>query len=103
CEPLLANLFTFAFWTGLRTSELIALDWSDIDFSTGYVRVWRTMTSASKGVAETPKTKAGIRDVRLLKPALAALLAQKEHTFLADGPVFIFPHSGERWTGDEQI
>lgn len=103
CEPVLSNLFTFAFWSGLRTSELIALNWSDIDFASGYVRVWRTMTSASKGVAETPKTKAGIRDVRLLKPALTALNAQKDHTFLADGPIFIFPHSGERWTGDEQI
>jgi integrase len=26
------NLIQFAFWTGLRTSELIALNWSDIDW-----------------------------------------------------------------------
>ena len=26
------NLIQFAFWTGMRTSELIALNWSDIDF-----------------------------------------------------------------------
>ena len=29
------NLIQFAFWTGLRTSELIALDWSDIDWIRG--------------------------------------------------------------------
>jgi len=61
------------------------------------------MTSASKGVAEMPKTKAGIRNVKLLGPARTALEAQKNHTYLADGPVFVFPRSGERWTGDEQI
>src|SRR5690606_39018923 len=103
CEPVFANMVQFAFWTGLRTAELIALDWSDVDFKTGYVRVWKSMTSASKGVAETPKTKSGVRDVRLLAPARAALTDQKSHTFLADGPVFVFPRSGERWTGDEQI
>lgn len=103
CEPMLENLFRFAFWSGLRTSELIALDWSDVDFKSGYVRVWKSMTSASKGEAETPKTKAGIRDVKLLGPARAAIKAQKVHTFLQDGPIFVFPTSGKRWTGDEQI
>ena len=33
------NLFQFAFNTGLRTKELIALQWSDIDFKNGSVRV----------------------------------------------------------------
>lgn len=103
CDPLLANMFQFAFWSGLRTSELIALDWSDVDFASGYVRVWKSMTSASKGEAETTKTKSSIRDVKLLAPARAALKAQKDHTFLQDGPIFIFPTSGKRWTGDEQI
>lgn len=102
-EPLLATLYKFAFWSGLRTAELIALDWSDVDFVSGYVKVWKSMTSASKGNAETPKTKSGIRNVRLLKPAREALQAQKELTFLADGPIFVFPSTGQRWTGDEQM
>lgn len=102
-SPMLANLYQFAFWSGLRTAELIALDWSDIDFASGYVRVWKSMTSASKGEAETPKTKSGIRDVRLLRPAREALQSQKEYTYLTDGPVFVFPTTRKRWTGDEQI
>jgi integrase len=28
------NLIQFAFWTGLRTSELIALRWQDVDLET---------------------------------------------------------------------
>ncbi|WP_017773800.1 site-specific integrase [Paraburkholderia kururiensis] len=100
-----ANLVQFALWTGLRTSELIALDWSDVDFVTGYVRVRRAHTRAARGVAEPPKTSAGRRDVKLLAPALAALQAQKANTFMvgADGPVFVNPTTRERYAGDHQI
>jgi integrase len=99
------NLTQFFLWTGLRTSEAIELNWSDIDFIGGYVRVRRALTREAKGVAELPKTSAGRRDVKLLEPARAALLAQKELTFMAelDGAVFINPTSRERFTGSHQF
>ena len=31
------NLFQFAFFTGLRTSELIALEWEDVDLTNGII------------------------------------------------------------------
>ncbi|WP_250533947.1 site-specific integrase [Caballeronia sp. AZ10_KS36] len=106
-DPQIANLFRFAFWTGMRTSELIALDWSDVDWQRGTVRVRKAMTRAAKGTAEDTKTLAGRRDVKLLGPALAALEAQKAHTLLANGAVFHNPgwRGGEsgRWKGDDQI
>ncbi|AQG98554.1 integrase [Burkholderia sp. KK1] len=106
-DPQIANLFQFAFWTGMRTSELIALDWTDIDWQRGTVRVRKAMTRAAKGAAEDTKTVAGRRDVKLLAPALAALEAQKAHTLLAQGAVFHNPgwRGGEagRWKGDDQI
>lgn len=99
------NLVQFFLWTGLRTSEATALNWSDIDFVGGSVRVRRAITRESKGVAEYPKTDAGRRDVKLLAPALAALNAQKALTFLmeADGPVFVNPTTRERYAGSHQI
>jgi integrase len=39
CEDQTRNLFQFAFWTGMRTSELIALEWGDVDFQRGVVKV----------------------------------------------------------------
>lgn len=96
------NLIQFAFWTGLRTSELVALDWGDIDWVRGYVRVSRAITQSS-GEAEVTKTAAGKRDVKLLGPAREALEAQKAFTFLNAKEVFQNPRTGERWEGDQPI
>lgn len=93
------NLLQFALWTGLRTSELCALDWSDIDFIKGVARVSRALTQASKE-AETTKTAAGTRDVKLLPAAMEAIQSQKSHSFLKGKEVFQNPRTGERWTGD---
>jgi integrase len=98
------NLIQFAFWTGLRSSELIELNWSDIDFVGGHARIRRALTREAKGVAEYPKTSAGRRDVRLLRPAAEALAAQKPLTFLVDldGPIFR-TSAGEKFSGSHQI
>jgi len=97
------NMIQFALWTGLRTSELVALNWGDIDWQREEVMVRRAMTQASKGKAETTKTAAGRRRVKLLRPALEALNAQKAHTFQANAEVFQNPRTMKRWTGDGPI
>ncbi|RXT73966.1 site-specific integrase [Pseudomonas syringae] len=96
------NMMQFALWTGLRTSELVALDWGDIDWLREEVMVSRAMTQAAKGQAEVTKTAAGRRAVKLMRPAMEALKAQKAHTF-ADTEVFQNPRTLERWTGDGPI
>lgn len=97
------NLFQFAFWTGMRTSELIALQWGDVDWHRGTVEVRRALTRAAiakKSEGETPKTKSGRRHVKLLTPALAALTAQKAFTYLANQHIFKNPRTDKRWSGD---
>ncbi|MBF8779983.1 site-specific integrase [Pseudomonas fulva] len=97
------NLVQFALWTGMRTSELVALDWGDIDWLKGEVYVTRAMTQAAAGKAEVTKTLSGKRRIKLLAPALEALVAQKAHTFLADNEIFQNPRTLERWAGDQPI
>ena len=97
------NLVQFAFWTGLRTSELVALDWPDIDWFRGVVVVSRAMTQGMDEPEDGTKTDAGLREVKLLPPALEALKAQKPFTFLKGAEVFQNPRAGERWTGDRVI
>lgn len=97
------NLVQFALWTGMRTSELVALDWGDIDWLKGEVYITRAMTQAAAGEAEVTKTLSGKRRIKLLEPAIEALVAQKAHTFLAGNEVFQNPRTLERWTGDQPI
>ena len=97
------NMMRFALWTGLRTSELIALRWGDIDFNRNEATVRRALTQAAKGKAEAPKTRNSARTIKLLAPAMAALEAQKAHTFLAGESVFHNPRTNEPWTGDGPI
>ncbi|MHB1098528.1 MAG: tyrosine-type recombinase/integrase [Burkholderiales bacterium] len=97
------NLIQFAFWTGLRTSELVALNWSDIDWKRGIVSIRRAQTQASKGIMESTKTRAGTREVKLLPPAMDALNSQKALTYPKRKEIFQNPRTGERWTGDQPI
>jgi len=103
------NLIQFALWTGLRTSELIALNWRDVDWQRSTIRVRKAMTRAARGNAEKPKTSAGRRDVKLLPPALAALNQQKAFTQLKGEEIFQNPNMGgrlpepRRWRGDNEI
>ncbi|GGX53232.1 tyrosine-type recombinase/integrase [Undibacterium squillarum] len=96
------NLVQFALWTGLRTSEYVALDWSDVDFMRGVIIIDKALTQKATE-AETTKTFSGQREVKLLGPALDALNAQKQFTYLAGKEVFQNPATGERWTGDQPI
>lgn len=98
--PEFANMVRFWVWSGLRTGEMIALDWSDVDALTGSLRVSRAVR---EGRTKATKTLAGTRDLRLLAPAAAALHSQKTHTYLAGGAIWIDPRTRERWTGDGAI
>ena len=96
------NLLQFAMWTGLRTSELIAVEWGDVDWLRGEIRISRGLTRAAKE-AELPKTAAGIRSVKLLPMALEALTAQKVHTYIEGGVIFHDPRYGKPFDGDQAI
>lgn len=96
------NMFQFFFWTGLRTSELIAMRWSDIDWTRGEFRISRARSQAAVQT-EVPKTKSGRRTVKLLSPALAALVAQKPHTYLLGQEIFHDPRTNMPWAGDQAL
>ncbi|SOY56798.1 site-specific integrase [Cupriavidus taiwanensis] len=101
CDGPARNLFQFAFWAGLRTSELIGLRWKDVDFEAGLIHVRQAVVVKTE---KTTKTDAGTRDVLMLPSARAALEAQKQWSALMPhGRVFTCPWNGKPWTGDKQI
>jgi|13_taG_2_1085334.scaffolds.fasta_scaffold28651_1 integrase len=94
CKGQLHNIFKFAFWTGLRPSELIELKYSDID--NGKIYVARKRTAYSKS-PEGLKTKASYRSIKLLPDALAAIENQKQYTFDLQQHIFHNPNTNKPW------
>ncbi|HIH5819561.1 TPA: tyrosine-type recombinase/integrase [Proteus mirabilis] len=94
------NLFRFAINTGLRSSELCALKWSDIDFieRTAHVQSARVV-----GVIKETKTKAGTRKVELNDEAMKSLKEQKQFTFMKDGVIFEDPKTNQAWASADAI
>jgi len=66
-------LWATAGYAGLRSGELRALDWSNVDLDAGIIRVGHAWDQKAGRIA--PKSQAGVRDVPLsgtLRPYLAA-------------------------------
>ncbi|NUL39420.1 site-specific integrase [Kosakonia sacchari] len=94
------NLFMFAIQTGLRSSELCALRWQDIDFigKTAHVQ-----NASVVGVIKGTKTKAGTRKVELNEIAIEALASQKAFTFMKDATIFEDPKTNKAWACADAI
>lgn len=95
------NMFQFAFGTGMRPCEYIALGWNSVKIDRNFVRVANTFVDGAG--KDTAKTDLGIRNIDLRVLALGALVAQKRHTETQGGLVFINQGTGEAWTGDKQV
>ncbi|MGZ8256935.1 MAG: tyrosine-type recombinase/integrase [Gallionella sp.] len=89
-NPQVADTFEFAFFTGMRPSELIALRWVDIDHEQGLARVKRARTFGEEHETKTFK----VRDVEMGERAVKALQRQKSRTFLKSVYVFENPVTG---------
>lgn len=71
------NLIQFAFWSGLRSSELIALRWEDIDFDNNRFHVRVAIVRRKE---KAPKTAAGHRTIDFNPMSLAAIKSQQKFT-----------------------
>ena len=93
------NLIKFAFWTGLRTSELIGLRWEDIDLDRHqcYVRV-----AIVGGREKTTKTASGHRTINLNEHSATALRSQFGFTE-KKLRVFNDPKTNLPWANDQII
>lgn len=98
-QAQVANYFEFAFFSGCRPEEIITLKWSDIDFKINTARIKRVRSAGED--RETTKTSR-IRDIEMNTRALAAIVAQKQFTFMKDEYVFHNPYTNKRWANPQQ-
>lgn len=68
-----------AIFTGARKGELLALQWNDIDFTCGSIRITKSLTrSDGKNIIKKPKTKASMRMIFVPQITLERLNMLKE-------------------------
>lgn len=68
-------LYTFLLATGVRISEALALEWSDIDLEKGIVSINKTLNRYQE--VNPPKSKAGYRDISIDKATILMLKQYK--------------------------
>jgi integrase len=88
--------FVFAFATGMRPEELIALKWSDVDWNGKTIHVCRAKTLGVVGPVKTYE----IRDVDLIPVAVAALETMKRITATQD-TIFINATTKKAWNDNK--
>lgn len=98
-EPF-QQYFQLAFYTGMRTGELLALRWEDIDFKTKKIHVRK---SISHGIEKEPKTKSSIRNMDMHDCAYEALKVLRDKHFNDKYRVFIDPKTGVAYKNAEGI
>lgn len=93
------SYFEFAFTTGMRPSEIIALTWGAIDWRKRTAKVESAIVLGEEKGTKTDK----IRHVDLSDRALEALKRQKASGFMkgADALIFTNPNTGEPWSGSQ--
>ena len=73
------EVFLLELTTGLRVGELMALQWDDLNFKTGELRIERQVYRTKEELLiQEPKTKASIRTVILPPPVVEALKEYKK-------------------------
>ena len=72
------HLFSFAWGTGLRRGEIVALRWSDFDADAALIHVSKARKRGSEEYEGAPKTAYSVRTVTLSPAAVQNLLAWKK-------------------------
>jgi integrase len=92
------NLVDFWFWTGMRTSEVLGLQWANVDLTSGTALIASVYVRGE----QKDKTKtARARLIRLNSRALAAMQRQRAHTQMAGVRVFHDPRYSLPWHDED--
>ena len=99
-DETLQNYYTLRFYSGLTVSEANALSWRDVDLRNKKLRVRGAFVL---GELKDTKTEGRDRLIDLEPEVIGALIAQKSHTFLAGGYIFLSPQDGKPFQEDHKL
>jgi len=99
CDGWLHNMVKMQCFSGMRTGEMMALEWTDINFESKTIRVSKSLTHGVVGTTKTGVT--GFID--MLPPVEEALRSQYRLTGLRGKSVFVSPKTNEAWKQSKNI
>lgn len=73
--PKMKAFFAIGFFTGMRTGEIVALKWENIDFERKVIKVRRARRA---GIESDPKTSNSVRDVVIIDQLMPYLIEHKK-------------------------
>lgn len=94
------NMMQFAFWSGVRLSELISVAWEDVDWKHRTIQIRRARVDR---VYKVPKTRHSVRTLELTAPALKALKNQQAHSEMRQAITVPVIQSDNKTVRDEQL
>jgi integrase len=88
-DGMWADLFLFAVLSGLRLSEILGLEWGDVDWKKNSIKVNRSLVElkGSVFIEQSPKSRSSVRTVALPPEAMDTLKSRYRGT-QHSGPVF---------------
>jgi integrase len=92
--------FQLAFYTGMRTGELLALRWEDVNFDTRKIHVRK---SISHGIEKEPKTRSSNRNMDMHENAYTALQILRKDHYKDKSRIFIDPKTGSVYKNAEGL
>jgi integrase len=97
--PKMKAYFAIGFYTGMRTGEIIALKWENIDFTERKIKVRKAIR---QGREDTPKTEYSIRNIDIIDVLLPYLEYHRD--IKRDDAVYLFEtYKNEPYTTGDKI
>lgn len=83
---VMRNFLGISFFTGMRSGELLALKWYDVDFDSDTISITKTI---AEGLINSPKTRSSERDIEMLPKAREFFKNQLLETGLKNEYIFL--------------
>lgn len=91
------TLLRLAAFTGMRTEELLALQWQHVDFDNGYIRIVQALGRGLNGgtYLKEPKSRTSKRTLKIDNSMVLALSEWYNSTNYKDDTNFVFTNEGK--------